>query len=313
MLLTTFLISDRCAWGFLPGNNQNLLGIPPLPATSRLPRAPLLGNLPSATTSAGNANRGPPQRRTTPSRPVNAGPTSRSSSSIQVSGACGSATGTVTTNGVTTQNQFQFCGGALPIGDRLRASILQGDVQATANLLLTSPDTAGLADGLKVPPGVSLTKSPVDRDSDPDVVTLKSFALASLTDSSIGQITKLVDVFLKAILPPNLQNFDQNTESSVTVGCELSLTSTSTGQSSVQVTTNQDCETVTIKPFEIQQNLIAIFQDATIMNAVVTADADTTARRRALQCTNCRPTTTYVCSFCWPRNVCRTVFWCRKS
>ncbi|GMH38728.1 hypothetical protein BSKO_06612 [Bryopsis sp. KO-2023] len=307
-LLAILLVCDRYVLGFLPNPNQNpvqlpQLGITPGTPLSNLPRAPLLGNAPGRNTLPGPFN---------PGNATN-GPGSSSTSTIQVSGACGTAANSVTTNGVTTQGQFQFCGAALPIGSQLRSSILQGDVQATSNVLVSSSDVNGLADGLKVPKGVVLTKSTVDRDGDPDVVTMKGFALASITDSSNGQINKLVDVILKSVLPADLQNFDMTTQGTVTIGCSLTLSSTSTSTAnSVRVSTNQDCETVKVEPYKMQQELRATLKNRATMTAIVTADADSSARRRSLKCTNCRPTTTYTCAFCWPKAVCKSVFWCRR-
>lgn len=177
---------------------------------------------------------------------------------------------------------------------QLRSSILEGNLELATSLLTVSKDVDALGAGLRFPPGDpdQFRIMTPERTSDPDVITIKAVAGASLrlgdcnwvssssddpyaTHPQVLGILKLANVLIIAITPEG-GVFPEG-----------------------------------VNQFMLQVDIIHMLADRTFMQQVLDDDPLASALNRRLLVESGVPANSWVCAFCYPKRFCsRSSWWC---
>ncbi|GMH43904.1 hypothetical protein BSKO_11838 [Bryopsis sp. KO-2023] len=156
---------------------------------------------------------------------------------------------------------------------------------ASAERLTTALLSGNIRDATQVMTGESSWKALSDgfknskrqksfnRNTDPDVIAFKAIANAAMKGTDLVK-TKLAEAIVDSIIPRGGLPFGY----------------TRSGLTSA---------------------FLRDIRDRSLMTRISFADANRdSVRRRKLLCSGCTPSSSSVCSFCWPESACQSAFWC---
>lgn len=179
---------------------------------------------------------------------------------------------------------------------QLQNSILDGDVAMATSLLTVSKDVHALAAGLRFPEGDTsqFNIMTTERTGDPDVVTIKAIASASLRVGDCGWVSSSAD--------------DQTVSNPQVLGI-LKLSKVLI----IAITPESGVFPEDVNQFELQVNIINMLADRAFMQQIVDDNPLASLLNRKLLVDTGTPVRSWVCSFCYPRKFCRTSSWWCKN
>lgn len=197
----------------------------------------------------------------------------------------------------------------------LQKRILSQDVGGVAAVLLQSTSVAGIAAGLRIPDNFDFKENATSRNEDPDVVAIRSLALAMVSAGKRKRkplAGKLADAIAIAVVPPS---------NGVKSSCQVKVLPVMKGDKVVF----EEMDTCDVKDppgqgivnhARIKKSLLKkhLMQEILVSNAEAVSKQEVlVANGRSLKCSDCMNAYSYVCAYCYKDSFCDQFFWCKAS